>query len=219
MKKTWKWKLAQRTELKWWMLYLNRKEPSQYLEWKENYWKYLWNLFVDDLTLNENSKILDVGCGPAGMFMITEKYKTVAVDPLLNQYEENLPHFNSALYPHVNFVSVPFEEFISDEKFDVVFCLNAINHFNEFENSFAKLCSLVKPNGIIILTIDAHNFSFFKYLFRIVPGDILHPHQYNLLEYISFLEKRNFSCAKQIILKREFIFNHYLLIFQPSSIK
>jgi 2-polyprenyl-6-hydroxyphenyl methylase/3-demethylubiquinone-9 3-methyltransferase len=78
------------------------------------------------------------------------------------------------------------------------------------------LIELAKPNAFVIVTIDAHNYSFFKKIFRLLPGDILHPHQYDLNEYEKFLTSRNCDLIKSIHLKQEFFFDHYMLIAQKK---
>jgi len=212
-----RWKVAQSFEINWWQRYLKKKDSKQYAEWKRNYWNNLLSLITDVVQPKEGDKILDAGCGPAGIFMVTDQFYPVAVDPLLDEYEHKLHHFKKSFYPTVNFVSQPLEEFLSPEKFDFIFCMNAINHVADLELSFDKIVGLAKPNGKIIITIDAHNFSFFKNLFRIIPGDVLHPHQFNLKEYETMLSLRNCKIEKRIKLKHEFFFDHYLLVARKNQ--
>jgi len=70
----------------------------------------------------------------------------------------------------------------------------------------------IKKDGLLIITIDAHNFSLFKYIFRLLPGDILHPHQYDISEYEKFLTDRSCEIIRRVKLKKEFFFDHYLLV-------
>jgi 2-polyprenyl-6-hydroxyphenyl methylase/3-demethylubiquinone-9 3-methyltransferase len=132
---------------------------------------------------------------------------------LLSEYEKQTNFFKRSDYPKVNFVQSTIEEFDSKGlKYDKVFCMNAINHVHNIEKGFQQLKNLCAENGYIIVTIDAHNFSFFKHLFRLIPGDILHPHQYNLREYQQFLSSGNWKIKSSALIKKEFFFNHYLLI-------
>ncbi len=217
MKKTLKWKIAQQAEWRWWKRYLKGKDPSSYLHWKRNYWNTLWGPVTPLLSLPAGSRLADVGCGPAGLFMVTGKYATTAIDPLLGQYEQLGSFFRRADYPHVTFISMPFESFETIEPFDVICCLNALNHFSDLPVSLDKLTRFLKPGGFLLLSVDAHNHSFFKHLFRLIPGDILHPHQYSLEEYLGMMEKRNFLCIRQECLKKEYFFNHELLLFQLAG--
>jgi 2-polyprenyl-6-hydroxyphenyl methylase/3-demethylubiquinone-9 3-methyltransferase len=94
----------------------------------------------------------------------------------------------------------------------MIFCINAINHVYDIEKGFDRLSELCSVNGTIILTVDAHNFAIFKYCARMIPIDILHPHQYDLKEYKSHLETRNFKIRHVQQLKKGFFFNHYLIV-------
>ncbi len=61
----------------------------------------------------------------------------------------------------------------------------------------------------LVLTIDAHNHSIFKSIFKLLPGDVLHPHQFDIDDYDMFLTKRHFKIEKQQLIKKNF--------FQPLS--
>jgi 2-polyprenyl-3-methyl-5-hydroxy-6-metoxy-1,4-benzoquinol methylase len=210
--KTIKWKLAQSIELRWWKNYLGDKNPTEYAIWKKNYWLSLLSK-IDTIQFENGMDILDCGCGPAGVFMaLPDTVNIDAEDPLLIEYENNLAHFKRSLYPTVNFYALPLEDFEPQKKYDLIFCMNAINHVSDINFCYDKLCGMLKQNGKLVITIDAHNHSFFKKLFKAVPGDVLHPHQYDLNEYNSFLESRNFTLLQTEKLKTEFFFNHYLQV-------
>ena len=204
-----RWKLAQYFEKRWWKNYLRNKPVDDYRVWKKEYWKKL--LAAGEISLANDCKVLDAGCGPAGVFMVLENQQVTAVDPLLNDYEVQLQHFKKSDYKNAEFINSPIENFKRENYFDFIFCMNAINHVQEYETAMSNLTESLKPNGFFIMTIDAHNFSFFKYLFRAIPGDILHPYQYDVEEYKSHLLRREVVIEKIVLLKKEFFFNHYLI--------
>jgi 2-polyprenyl-6-hydroxyphenyl methylase/3-demethylubiquinone-9 3-methyltransferase len=123
-----------------------------------------------------------------------------------------LPFFKKSDYPNCTFVKSGIENFTTQNLFDVVFCMNAINHVYDIEKSFEVMDKCCRKNGIVVMSIDAHNFSFFKHLFRLVPGDALHPHQYDLKEYASFLTEWKFCIEQTILIKKNFFFDHFVLI-------
>lgn len=206
-----RWKIAQAAEIRWWQNYLKKKPKTDYLVWKKEYWETLLSKL--NLNFSEGEKVLDAGCGPAGIFMILEKYQTDAMDPLLEDYENKLEHFSKSQYPNIKFFSEPLETFSPKEKYDKVFCLNAINHVAELDLSFDKLVDFTKKGGTLIVSIDAHNYSFFKKIFRLLPGDILHPHQFDLAEYQKMMTDRGCKLEQSILYKEEFFFNYYILVF------
>lgn len=206
-----KWRLAQKAELWWWKDYLNRKEKATYLGWKKAYWENILQDVADELDISSPSVILDAACGPAGIYMALEGHEVVGVDPLLQNYKQQLAHFDPADYPFVTFKNKPIEEFKAPQFFDLVFCMNGINHVSDLNLALENLIDCTKAGGYLIFTIDAHNYSIFKYLLRMVPGDILHPHQFSLREYRDMFSMNSCKHILQKRLKAGFLFDHYLL--------
>lgn len=165
----------------------------------------------EEITVNKTDTILDAGCGPAGIFMVLEGNEVVAIDPLLETYQSKLPAFNEHYNSNINFESIYLEQFRRNNYFDKVFCLNAINHVSDLNQSIFNICNAVKKGGIIYLSIDAHNYGFLKWMFKMIPGDILHPHQLNLEEYRTLLHTNGMTILKESLIKSGFIFNYYLI--------
>ena len=209
-----KWKLAQFFELLWWRKYFLFKTKDSYYTWKKNYWQSLVSS-LKTINITDKNTIADLGCGPAGIFILFDKNEVIAVDPLLEKYKKNLSFFDPSTYPNVNFFDATIEDFVCKEKFDFVFCMNAINHVANIQKAFQKICDLSSDK--LIVSIDAHNHNFLKTIFRLIPGDILHPHQYNLEEYKTFLSERNFKIIETNCIKKDFIFNHYILVAQKNE--
>lgn len=212
MKKTLKWNIAQKAEIQWWQNYLKGKDVNAYHTWKKNYWQNILQTIESVCPIIPGMQVLDAGCGPAGIFMNLSECAVDAMDPLLDSYEKSLPHFKRNNYPWVQFTNSPMEQFIASKQYDIVFCMNAINHVIDMEYSYKLLGKWVKPGGRLVITIDAHNHRFFKYLFRLVPGDILHPHQYDLTEYRKFITTNGMEVVLEKKLKTEFFFNHYVQV-------
>lgn len=210
---TLRWKIAQWFELQWWRQYLRDKDKDDYLAWKKNYWQNLLAGIATEVVVEPSKTVIDMGCGPAGIFIALPDNKVTAIDPLLDDYERQIAFFKSGDYPAVNFIKTSIEDFEPGAmKYDVVFCMNAINHVRNIELGFKKLKEACADNGAIVVSVDAHNFSFFKHLFRLIPGDILHPHQHELNEYTDFLNKDGWQTGNPVLLKHEFFFDHYLLV-------
>jgi 2-polyprenyl-3-methyl-5-hydroxy-6-metoxy-1,4-benzoquinol methylase len=205
-----RWKIAQFAERNWWKNYLKGKDVPTYLAWKKNYWKQLVQQL--EIEIDAEATILDAGCGPAGVFMLFPENKVCAFDPLISSYEKDLAHFKKHMYANCNFVESGLETFKANEQFDFIFCMNAINHVQQIETAYDNLVTHLKPGGHLIISIDAHNHQFFRKLFAVLPGDVLHPHQYNLLEYEQFLTQRGLQMQKSILLKKEYFFNHYVQV-------
>lgn len=205
-----RWKFAQWIEIRWWKKYLSDKEVDSYLQWKRTY----WTSFLSEIQLSVpiGSKILDAGCGPAGIFTILKDQEVDAIDPLLDQYEAQIDVFNPEVYPWVSFRCMELEALTDQECFDQVFCLNVINHVRRFDRSLDALTSALKSNGNMVLSIDCHRYALLKWVFRLIPGDILHPHQHALEDYENALIERGLTIDRRVRLKRGNLFDYYAVV-------
>ena len=176
-----KWKVAQIAEFGWWKKYLHGKDVETYLSWKKKYWKdFLQKCKID---IPKEKSILDAGCGPAGMFMILDENQVIALDPLLDKYED-IAHFSSKNYSFASFINGRLEDFNFGKKFDLIFCLNAINHVASLDSSMDALMLHLAEDGQLVLSVDVHQYALVKRIFRLFPGDILHPQQHTTQNYL-----------------------------------
>lgn len=206
--------MAQHFEAWWWRRYLAGKPVEEYLDWKKKYWT---NFLADaNISVSPNDRLLDAGCGPAGIFMAFSSNKVQAIDPLLGKYRTQLPHFREANFPKVTFRQIALEQLSDVECFEKIFCLNAINHVADLDVCLQNLYRALAPGGQLFLTVDAHNFSFLKKIFRLIPGDILHPHQLDLGGYLEKLDGSGFTVGPTMLLKHETIFDYHLVFATKS---
>lgn len=211
-----RWRIAQFFEIRWWRHYLARRDKTTYLGWKRRYWCDF--LQKSGIHVPSGAEVLDAGCGPAGVFTVLDKQSVDALDSLLEGYEKHLPHFRRDDWPNVRFFNQALESFFPEKKYNFVFCLNALNHVADLPRCLDRLAALAQPGGRLAISIDAHNHVWLKRLFRLVPGDILHPHQFDVEEYRAMLRERGVLLEKTILMKKGGIFNYYLLLGRMSKI-
>ena len=199
-----RWKIAQWFEQRWWKSYLADKNLQDYLDWKS---------FIAELHLQHPNRrgILDTGCRQAGIFTVLSDNEFLATDPLLNQYAQQLQHSNKADYPWINFEQKTIEEINFNETFDLVFCLNVINHVKNLDRYYDNLISAAKTGGKLIFSVDSHNFTVPKLLFRLLPLDIIYPRQYELNEYQRHFTERDLKILRSTKIKSSFLFDYYAL--------
>lgn len=211
-----RWKIAQKAELIWWKNYLKKKDKTSYLKWKKNYWdQFLLKLGIE---VKDGSTTLDAGCGPAGIFISLGNTQCTATDPLLNSYLENLEVLDANDYPYVAFRNESLEDLNEQEKYDLIFCLNAINHVSDWKKSQQNLWNALKPGAQLVLSSDVHRFPGLRYPFRLFQGDILHPHQHSLKEYEAFFktELPNAKLLKSVLYKKDGLFNYYVFLLEKG---
>ncbi len=210
-----RWKIAQWAERIWWRRYLKNKSVEDYLAWKKEYWKkFLRQINVSEKEVS-GQKTIDLGCGPAGIFILFDQ--ATAVDPLLDKYDQDLSHFSKTDYPYNRFITSSVENFVPQEKYDTIFCINAINHVSDLEKGIGRLSDCAHENSQLIISIDAHNHNFLKKIFQWLPGDILHPHQYNLNEYLDKIKTQGWDIIKTVEMDQAFIFNYYVIVAKRNA--
>lgn len=206
-----KWKLAQRLEYKWWQHYLRNKDPESYHKWKKEYWQNLLDTILGKEEFPKNKLILDAGCGPAGIFMALQGNDVEALDPLINKYAD-LAHFIPAKFSWTTFRQMPLESLEEKEKYDIIFCMNAINHVKDVDLCYKNLATALKSGGYLIISTDAHRYRLLEKVFRFIPGDMLHPVQMNIHGYLALLNDVSLNVIKNILFNKGRIFHYYITI-------
>lgn len=206
-----RWKIAQYFEKRWWEKYLGNKDPDEYNNWKRNYWLGFLKDISEWVKPVHGQSFLDMGCGPAGIFMVLPE-KVTAVDPLLDDYKAQLPYFKPERFEKVNFCTSRAEDFECHEPYDIVFSLNVINHVTVIRQAVRTLYKCCKTGGKLVLSADAHNHGFLRTVFRYLHFDILHPYQLTLDDYQKLLESEGFVIQGNKCLRRRFIFDYVVIV-------
>lgn len=220
---TLRWRVAQYFEQRWWQSYLAGKPVDEYLAWKRSYWNNVLHKAIKTVPelavqMNNNSlNILDAGCGPAGVYLVLNDHHVTAIDPLWSTYQQQFGHLGYASMSHVQFNTLPIESLDISETMDMVFCMNALNHVADIELATQKLIDALRPNGWLIITMDTHNYSILKWLFKSIPGDILHPHQNDRKGYIDLIASLGADYIGAELLKSGTIFDHELIVFKKRG--
>lgn len=202
-----RWRLAQRLEAYWWKRYLRGKNPADYLADKRAYWQR--ELARLGWKTTPGRRVLDAGCGPAGIFIhLAETENVTALDPLLDRYEAQLTIFDRADHPEVDFIHQPLEQPIAGPPFSAIYCFNAINHVADWDRALDVLTAAAAPGCRLILTSDVHRFGWLLPVFRVLPGDLLHPQQHRAEAYREALTARGWRIEREVLLKADGLFNY-----------
>lgn len=159
---------------------------------------------------NRGANCLDLGCGPAGVFVLLhDQQRITALDPLLDRYAVDLDVLSLADYPSVYFVAQAVENARLDTApFDEIYCFNAVNHVADWELALDRITSWASPQTVLLLSSDVHRRKWLKWIFRLLPGDALHPQQHDREAYRSALLRRGWQIESEVLLRREWIFDY-----------
>ena len=198
--------MAQALEWRWWSRYLASRSPEVYLQNKRAYWAR--TLTELEWAVAAGAPALDAGCGPAGIFLLLhDTQRITAIDPLLERYRR-LPVFQPQAYPEVSFLPRTMEEPGEVGPFRQIYCFNSINHVRDWERALDALTSVALPGTEMILTSDVHRHSWLLPVFRLLPGDVLHPQQHGPDAYRTALAARGWRIEREKLLRREAIFDY-----------
>ena len=132
-------------------------------------------LYFDEVPLSFDGKVVvEVGCGLGNFLRVITAKERIGVEPLFDKFDEL---FNMDV-PGIQFIKGKGEIIpLPDDKVDVVFCSNVLNHVQYPEMVLKEIRRIMKPDAI--LYFDIH-FDF---------QTVLHPHVFNRDSIKELLEK------------------------------
>jgi SAM-dependent methyltransferase len=113
-------------------------------------WYNEW--LLDQIKTYLKGDILEVGAGMGNFTSKLSKYgKVTAID-----YDPN--------YKNANFGDIEKGKyfFANTKKFDVIVCMNVLEHIKDDKRALKNMYELLKPNGKLILLVPAFNFAYSK---------------------------------------------------------
>jgi ubiquinone/menaquinone biosynthesis C-methylase UbiE len=146
--------------------------------------------------IKEDNRLLDVGAGPISFLSVvgTGREK-VAVDTLSDAYKKKFNRDDSVVYVNSESEALNME----DNYFDVVFCLNALDHFKDYYKSIAEMIRVLKMGGILYLEYE-NTTPLMRKMCAMgyeKPLSIFHPHLLDNDEIIAFCKKNNLRVMKE----------------------
>lgn len=129
---------------------------TTYSEWLEEKTSLLTSLL-------EGKKIIEVGCGSGLLLQYLPK------DLELTGTDFSQGNLNKAKEksPHVNFFKADLNDkngwIKHSNSFDSVLCSEVVEHIKDDKTAMEILFSLLKPNGVLVLTVPAFNLLFSEF--------------------------------------------------------
>ncbi len=185
-----RWLLAQKHELKFFLrqVRISREKP--------NIHKELWHGFLDyfskNIIIEEDHRILEVGCGARGLINYLPCGKKFALDPLVKGCVEKGGKKDNVKLLRAVGEYLPFP----DVFFELVICLNVLDHTRNPQKVIQESFRVLKNEGIFSLSIFVSSKIFYFY-HRIKEaigiGDVLHPFHFTEDKVIALLKNSSFE--------------------------
>lgn len=135
--------------------------------------------YIKKIVPVKNKVCLDIGCGGGilSYALAKNKAKVLGIDPSKKLIDIALK--KSHLYKkNIHFLNITLEEYVKEvnNKFDVIFCMELIEHVKNPSDFIKTLKPLMKKNSLVFFsTINRNFYSYLKtiffaeYVFNIIP--------------------------------------------------
>lgn len=130
---------------------------------KEYMNKWDGQVFVDEMKLDKNKTILEIGVGTGRLALKTIPLckKFFGID-ISTKTIERATH-NLSQYQNVELVCADFITYNFNIAFDVVYSSLTFMHIKDKQRCINKIYNLLKPNGLFVLSIDKNQDEFIDY--------------------------------------------------------
>lgn len=102
-----------------------------------------------NVPFDHNSRVLEVGCGAGFSVKYLDKpyasYVGVDYSQGLIDYANQ---YNAS--PKTQFICANIKEYQSEEKFDIIFMIGVLHHFDDIEEILKYIVNLLKPGGVLV---------------------------------------------------------------------
>ena len=162
-------------------------------------------------------KVLDIGCG-GGLVSEALSFKGAFVTGI-DENNKNLNQAKNSL--KINYIKSSFDNFYkkNKNKFDLILCLEVLEHIDNFKKTLQQITTLVKPKGTLVLSTINRNLKslilakiFGEYILNWIP---IGTHEFEKfikpVEIIDVLENKNLKIKDIKGLEFNPISNQWLL--------
>jgi 2-polyprenyl-3-methyl-5-hydroxy-6-metoxy-1,4-benzoquinol methylase len=141
--------MKRRDELKYWRLRYAAESGKLRNDHYEPLYTTVFDLTKDDF---RGKRVLDIGCGPRGSLEWADvASQRVGLDVLADDYRRELGAAKHNMeYRACGAEKIPF----TDAYFDIVTCLNALDHVDDIAASIREIKRVTGPGGLFLLSVE-----------------------------------------------------------------
>lgn len=160
-------------------------------------------------------RILDIGSGAGtlSLLLANQGYKVIGIDVSGDATKKSI---QSAKYlnlqTRVKFLNYDFFDYIPNDQFDLILCLEVIEHIFDETKFLKKIRKMLIHNGLIILSTPLSSAPLAKLgLVKAFDEKVGHLRRYDRTKFIALLNANDFSVEK--VIETEGVFRNSLFVF------
>lgn len=186
-----RWEIAQEAERESWENFKSLKSDSTKRQLGE-YWSWYLDLIGKHISFRPEWKILDVGCGPAGIINYIPVGRRFGLDPLMDFYLSNFELPYDIEWKAGTMEHIPFDT----DYFDVVITTNTLDHALDPRKGLKEMYRVIRTGGFLVLTVDC--YAPIHRLLRIIrekvgKGDKPHPYNFSRRQIEAMIREAGFT--------------------------
>lgn len=171
-------------------------------------------VFNNFFNINEKLNVIEIGGAPGDYLVYLHKnfkYNTHSLDFSAVGNEQTKVNFKNFGIPIKVYEKDIFSDLTDLPKFDIVFSLGFIEHFEDTQLVVSKHSELLKPGGLLLLGVPNFTGIYYPFIKRMAPN-ILRTH------YLKVMHKKNWKEFENN-LNLTCLYNSYIGGFEPLAIK
>ncbi|MCS7052324.1 MAG: class I SAM-dependent methyltransferase [Ignavibacterium sp.] len=186
-----RWKLAQDYEKNWWLDQSNKIDLTFY----KNFAKEITELLKPFIKIDQNTKILEIGSGAAGIITHLNSNKRYAIDPL-EKFYSTIPKYKNYRDREVSYFAAEGEHLpFKNEFFDLIIMDNVLDHCSKPNQVLLEVKRVLKQNGIFYFRQNTYHLwgRFIRAIMEIFLIDKGHPHTFSKNSLHKILQNLGFE--------------------------
>lgn len=123
--------------------------------------KWDGDIFIESLNLTNNKNVLEIGVGTGRLALrVIDKCKSfTGIDMSSKTIERAKIHLGD----QVNLICADFNEYSFNQIFDVIYSSLTFIHFEDKETVLEKCLSLLRKDGVVVISIDKSDTEILEY--------------------------------------------------------
>jgi len=134
----------------------------------------LINHFLQELPIDDDLKILDIGCGTGNYTDLFQRvtrarhYQVYGIEPAEGMIGKARPKNRHIVFQKAAAEDIPFE----GNFFDFVFMTDVIHHISDIRKMFAETSRILKPQGKVCIVTQSHQQLEKRPIAQFFPGTV-----------------------------------------------